>query len=332
MVSALLTVSTARGAGSVEPGPPAGRQPADATRVPDAAEPSAPTAAAPSEPSKVIGGSSMCPRPQDVWAELGTLVPSERLAQRLAEAAGPSSPVEIFDLGVPYRVIAGGRVREYRDETRDCAHRARVAAVFVALALDPPVASSEPPATIPAPAASEVAPPAAPIRHLAHLEVGGSGDAGLGSDGHVVQAGAVLRLTLGRGTWAFLLGIAGSLPTNTSVGGLRVRQLRLPVDIGVRARLFGDATTLYGEAGLAAAWLSDQALDLYTNQSQVGVEVGAFAGVGLCLRPSARFGPFFGLRSELVPSPPGILALPRGVVGHTPILWFGALAGASIDF
>lgn len=330
LVAALSTMSTAYGAGPGEFGAPGGRPPSDAPRVPEA-ETSSPAIEAPPDPSMVIGGSSLCPRPEDVWRELGTLVPSERLAQRLAEAAGPTTPVQIFDLGVPYRVIAAGRVREYRDETRDCAHRARVAAVFVALALDPPVASSEPALPIPPPLGA-VAPSAAPAPGLAHLDVGGGGDAGIGPDGHVVQATAVLRLTLGRGVWSFLFGVAGSIPADTSVGGLRVRQWRLPADIGVRARLVGGEVTLYGEAGVAVAWLSARALDLNANETHAGFEVGAFAGVGLRFLPSARLGPFVALRSEFVPSPPGILALPRGIVGHTPALWLGATAGAAIDF
>jgi hypothetical protein len=331
LVAALLTTSSVHGAVPAE-SPAAGpRQPSDAPRTPEPGpNPSAPSA--PTNPAATIGGSSLCPRPEDVWAELGTLVPSDRLAQRMAEAVGPSSPVQILDLGIPYRVIAAGRVREYRDETRDCAHRARVAAVFVALALDPPVATVEPPAQIPPRPPVVAAPPAPVVAYLAHLDVGGGVDAGIGSGGHVFQPGLALRLALGRGTWGFLVGIAGSLPVDTSIGGLPVRLWRVPADIGVRARLVGDMATLYGEGGLAVAWLSERGLALSSNENHGGVEVGAFAAAGLRLLPPARLGPFIELRSEFFPSPPGILALPRGVVGHTPTVWLGATVGASIDF
>ena len=33
-----------------------------------------------------------------------------------------------------------------------------------------------------------------------------------------------------------------------------------------------------------------------------------------------------------VPAPPAIFALPAGTVGHTPIFWIGATAGASLSF
>jgi hypothetical protein len=91
-----------------------------------------------SNSSSMIGGPSACPRPDAVWNELVTLVPPERLEARLRTLPHDKTPlVELIDLGVPYRIVAAGQVREYRDETRDCAYRARIAAVFVALAIDP---------------------------------------------------------------------------------------------------------------------------------------------------------------------------------------------------
>src|SRR5215212_5933301 len=88
-------------------------------------------------PTSIIIGQSACPTPDAVWAELGTLVPRDRLQARLRALAPDAARVEIQDHGVRYRVLAAGRVREYRDENRDCGYRARIAAVFVALAIDP---------------------------------------------------------------------------------------------------------------------------------------------------------------------------------------------------
>ena len=86
-------------------------------------------------------GDSSCPLPEAVAAELATLIPSDRLA----ETARAPGAIQLADLGPLFRVIAAGRTREYRDEGRDCAHRARVAAVFVALALAPAALPSRPP-------------------------------------------------------------------------------------------------------------------------------------------------------------------------------------------
>ena len=67
---------------------------------------------------------------------------------------GPAPVVEIVDLRVPFHVVVSGRVRAYRDEARDCTQRARVAAVFVALTIDPAfiaAATPAPPAAPPPP-------------------------------------------------------------------------------------------------------------------------------------------------------------------------------------
>ncbi|MEP6653803.1 MAG: hypothetical protein ABJA82_10610 [Myxococcales bacterium] len=87
-----------------------------------------------------------------------TLLPEERLARQLQLPGTTATPVQLFDLGKRYRIVAAGNVREYRDETRDCAYRARVAAVFVALALDSAARLEAPPVP---PPGSAVATPSA---------------------------------------------------------------------------------------------------------------------------------------------------------------------------
>src|SRR5664279_1629553 len=72
--------------------------------------------------------------------------------------------VDVMDLGERYVITVKGRTREYSDELRDCAKRARVAAVFVALTLAPPdIASTEaPPQSEFQAAEPPPAPPASP--------------------------------------------------------------------------------------------------------------------------------------------------------------------------
>ena len=118
-------------------------------------------AAEPPELESLVAGASSCPRPDLVLAELATLLPPDRLAARLRAYSGTPAVVELVDLGVPFQVIVAGRVREYRDEARDCVHRARVAAVFVALTIDPAfvAAAAPPPVTPPPPPAPTVVEP-----------------------------------------------------------------------------------------------------------------------------------------------------------------------------
>ncbi len=262
-----------------------------------------------------------------------TLVPPERLEARLhAVTSGKTPLVEIVDLGVPYRILAAGQVREYRDESRDCAYRARISAVFVALALDPaelPAQLAMPPPPAPPPA------PPPPVDELpsprARLDLGATVVGGLGRDDHVGQLGAELRWSAGRRRLGPEVGVTALLPVDNTVGGVRLRQWRLPIDAGVRARLSGARFEPYGELGVSAALLSERALDLATSRSQTGIELGLRLAVGVHAS-RARFAPFAALSGELVPAPPAIFALPAGTVGHTPIFWIGATAGASLGF
>ena len=299
----------------------------------------APTPPTPFDGSSVIGGPSTCPRPDAVWSELVTLVPPERLEARLrAVARGKTPLVELVDLGVPYRILAAGQVREYRDESRDCAYRARIAAVFVALAIDPaelPAQPSMPTAVPPAapPPVPRVAPE--PVDELqsprARLDLGATIVGGLGPEDHVGQVGAELRWSAGRHWLGPEAGVTALLPVDNTVGGVRLRQWRLPVDAGLRARSAGPRFERYGELGVSAALLSERALDLASSSSQTGLELGLRLAVGVHAS-HARCAPFAALSAELVPLPPAIFALPAGTVGHTPIFWIGATAGASLSF
>jgi hypothetical protein len=288
------------------------------------------TPAVPFEATSAIGGPSACPRPDAVWGELLTLVPRERLEARLgALARGKTPAVEIVDLGVPYRIIAAGQVREYRDESRDCAYRARIAAVFVALAIDPAQLATPPPPPPPAPPPPAPAPPVEPPPRGARLDLGGTALAGLGPDDRTGQLGAELRWGATGRRFGPEAGVMALVPADNTVGGVRLRQWRLPVDAGVRAQIVGPRVERYGELGVSLALLSERALDLASPKSQTALEVGLRVAVGLHAA-HARLGPFAALGAVLVPVPPAVFALPAGTVGHTPLLWVGATAGVSL--
>src|SRR6185503_9234728 len=143
----------------------------------------------------------------------------------------------------------------------------------------------------------------------------------------VAQAGAALRLALGRGRIGFAAGAIALLPVDTTVGGVSLRQWRLPFDAGIRASFGSGRIAPYGELGLGAAVVSETARDLVSARSASALEIGARAAVGVRAGTS-RFAPFAALHAQLFPSPAEIYALPRGVAGHTPYLWIGASAGA----
>ncbi|HZL20374.1 MAG TPA: hypothetical protein VFG23_21765 [Polyangia bacterium] len=314
--------------------------PSDGTATTPAPAPAASSAAETPEPGgsppggdrdSMFGGPSLCPRPDAVWAELGTLVPRDRLDARLRAVTGARGPVvQIFDLGVPYRIVAAGRVREYRDETRDCAYRARIAAVFVALAIDPAELSIEPPPQPRTPTPATL--PIPPARPAARLELAAAGQLGIGSGDVSAMGGLALRAAFGRGRLALVAGTAALAPSDFTVSGVRLRQWRLPVDVGLRAQLGGQRLQPFAELGLGLALLSERSLSLANPSGGTSLEIGARAGAGLRLATRGRLAPFIAIDGELVPSPPQVFALPRGVLGRTPLLWLGAAIGASLGF
>jgi hypothetical protein len=74
-----------------------------------------------------------CPTREAVGVAVHALLSQSRVDPRSVETT-----IEVQDLGERYVVTVKGRTREYTDEAHDCARRARVAAVFVALTLAPP--------------------------------------------------------------------------------------------------------------------------------------------------------------------------------------------------
>jgi len=313
-------------------------------QAPAAVKPAGAEAPAPADASSLVAGPSACPAPEAVWAELGTLVPRERFEARLRAAAGATPPVEIFDLGASYRVIAAGRVRLYRDDARDCANRARIAALFVALAIDPVDVVPEP-ATAPRPAPPRPAPPRptppapAPVAAVAvatapeppprvRLDVGGAVDLGVGTAATVTQGGLSLAAVVGRGPLGAVAGAVLLAPVDTDLGGVRLHQWRVPFFAGVRGRRLGRRLEPYADLGVEVALLSERAPDLATPRSETSVEVGLGASLGA--RLETRLGPFAALHAELVPSPPEVFALPQGNLGHTPTFWLGMSAGLSL--
>jgi hypothetical protein len=303
-------------------------------------------AADPSE--RLIAGASTCPAPAAVRTEIELLVPRERLNARLRALGGNGPLVEIVDRGVPFQVTAAGSTREYRDETRDCAYRARVAAVFVALVIEPgaipparvsappPVAPPPPPApadatVIATPAAAE---PARPQRARLRLALGAGVEGGVGSGARIGQAGLGLRVAAGGGRWALAVGATALAPVDTSIGGISLRQWRVPADVSLRAQgaiPLNEHRVLepYAELGAAVALLRESGLGLASGDTRTSAELGVRVAAGVHLAGDSRIAPFLALHGELVPSPPAISALPRGVVGHTPLVWVGATAGAA---
>ena len=337
-------------------GADAGSRPPASVEAAARARPSAPGAPAGGDRPVVtfIGGTSACPLPADVWNELGTLVPADRLmdyqaAQNAAlPASGPGAgappppSVEIVDLGDRYRVIAGGRVREYRNQGRDCTYRARVAAVFVALAVDPAALAVEPPppASAPQPSpppAPEAAPPPATsseatAEHVVDVELLVAVDRSAGGGPQATHTGAGVRLLLGRGPLAFVVGAMAFRTADSTLGGVGLTQGHDPLELGVRLHAQQFFFEPFAEIGLALALLSEEGSQTSLPMKSRAIELGGFLLAGIRVPAQSRVGLVLAARGEWVPSPADLTVLPTGGLGHAPALWYGATAGATVGF
>lgn len=311
-----------------------------------------------------------------VWGELSKLVTKRALAAR----PPPLEPggLAIDDLGATFRISALDKVREYRDEARDCTRRARLAALFVALMVDPgragdpsdasrstevenapapalppapsaldPGSASAPPASATPPAPTQLTRPRAPP---SSTSVAGTAVAPeerpltepwARLEGAVVMVGhdsgpawspawgGMARAALGRGLLRSVLGVAIFLPTDTALGGVRLREWRLPVDAGVRVTVVQRSVVWYGEVGVVAALLNERAPDLLESTPSTALEVGGRVSLGMRWPSGADLAPFLALSVDIIPQPPSVGALPIGVLGRTSHVWPGACVGLS---
>ncbi len=294
-------------------------------------------APAPDYPRDLIEGTSACPEPRAVWGALGALVVIDAVEQRLRAMTGQARAVEVTDLGAAFRVRAGDRAREYEDPERDCGNRAKLAALFVALAADsaddPTTAQPPPPPPAPPPpvaAAVVVQPGPAPLRsHVLHLEVGADARVGVGAS--TVAPGGLAQLAWGRGRLSIAGGVRGSAPAQATIGGVALRQWRLGAQIAARVALVHDRAVMpFLELGAAAGVLSERAVDLATSRAGLSAKLGLVAGGGVSFLRRNWGSPFVLVEAELDPVPPTVSALPVGDLGRTPRVWLGAAAGVSV--
>jgi len=166
--------------------------------------------------------------------------------------------VSIEDLGPHYRVAVRAAATTFDDPARDCAARARQAAVFVANAVPAhPTVWGPPDWTIDKGFVGEVAP---------------------GATGAVWAYGAEIRGAFGSGRWS-LFGAAGVRgPVTLSFdGGWKAELLRVPLDAG--ARITARGSRFRGWLVLAPSLTLDGILgqDLVQTNREWRVDLGALA-------------------------------------------------------
>jgi hypothetical protein len=284
-----------------------------------------------------------CPGGEAVAQIIDTLIP-----RRAIPASRRGVEVSVVDQGDGYKVqmVVEGvtHARLYRDAGRDCAQRARVAAVFVVLTLMPPELLIEsPPAPTPPPSLppppvvvaprKAVVPSPAWRSSLALAGVLDVAPAVLDAP-PVVSPGAELRLAVQKGRLAGELGVGVEPRAGFSLGGVDVQQRRLPVDVSLAFRQpLRGALELGAAAGVAGALFAVEGLNTPVRGEGTRIDLGARVAFELRLSSaSRRIAAFVGGHAIYFPRSYELATTPAGVVGHTPSLWIGGRLGASVSF
>ena len=285
-----------------------------------------------------ISAVGACPLAEAVATTIEGLIP-----QHVREVSLRDPKISVADMGHSYRVnvVADGvpHVRVYRDLGRDCAHRARVTAVFAILTLMPPEVMLESPPPPPAPTPPPLmptlpAPVPLPSWHVS-IAVAGVADvapAGLSAPSSL-SAGGEIRIGVRRHRVAGELGVGFQPSSELALAGLSMRQQRLPLDVSVAFRQPVRAIELAAAVGVAAAVFHVEGVDPPVpaggTRFDLGIRAGAELRIGRAPRSLAAFA---GLHALYFPRQYELVTTPAMVVGRTPSLWIGASAGVVWSF
>ena len=265
-------------------------------------------------------------------SELAELLPQTRL--ELAETQ--TGDVTLVDRGTSFSVSVGGERRRFDDEKRDCSERARNAAVFVALVLDP-LRVPEPPKPKPAAEPERPAPEAAPapmaLPAASHLdfELGPVLWIGLGAPSqNIPLAGGVgARLRWGK-TLGLAIGGGAFLPSSLHYERADVRALWVPADLSLFFRQRRQAWELGAELGAMAAFLSLVGERVERAERQNRIELGGRFGVWLRYWATPQSALFLSAHGAFFPRPYLLDVEGLGEIGQTPALWMGTSLGVVI--
>lgn len=255
-----------------------------------------------------------CPRLEDVVAGLGQVLTTGQAEEAAAE-------ILIRDQGASWSIEVRGRSSSYSDPGRHCAERARVAAVFAALALEPleteepVVAPTEPPAP-----ARRLSLEAGAQLVLATLAQGRNTPLGGGGQVRIVRSGEHLGVSLGIEAAAF---------SKLNLGWYGASITRAACDLSGRVSWALGSLILAGELGPYLALLRVRGTGLDATSGVNRVDMGG--RVGLLVRLDSRLAPFLALQAELGARRFDLTVAPSGNIGSAPRLWLGLVVGASFD-
>jgi hypothetical protein len=280
-----------------------------------------------------LTSTSSCPSADDVAAELAPLLPHTRVSTNGSPATDEGASASITDEGERVRIRVATEERVFKDAGRSCAERARTAAVFIGLVLDPPIfpeAKPAPPPPVPRPAARVAPPPPAQPSTSLTLELGPLLQAAPVSDASQVPlaGGFGGRLAWGR-SLGVAVGAAFLLPTRLALPAADARLVWLPFDVSLRATQRVGPVALAGELGPELALLFASGDRVKNPRTSTRLEVGARGALSLTWSMSSQLGAFLTVFGVWRPKPYSFRVNPDLASGTTPGVWLGASLGLS---
>ena len=279
-----------------------------------------------------LGSNSSCPSAAEVIEELTPLLPHTRIQPSSSEETTPSSArASIDDEGELVHVRVAGQERAFRDPARSCRERARTAAVFIGLVLDPPILpeierpapAAPPPPERPEPKSSA---PSTPLT----LQLGPLLEAAPVSDAAQVPLAGGFG---GRIAWGRELGLSAGaaflLPTRLALPQADARLVWLPFDLALRVSHEIEAIALAAELGPDLSLLFVSGERVKNPRTSTRLELGVRGAVSLTWSMSTHLGAFITLFGVWRPKPYEFRVNPELESGTTPPLWVGASLGLS---
>lgn len=279
-----------------------------------------------------LTSSSSCPSAEGVAAELAPLLPHTRVSTSVDPTTSEGVSARIEDEGDRVRIRVATEKRVFKDAGRSCGERARTAAVFIGLVVDPPVFPEAKPKPVPVPVRPPPAVAAQPTRPATPLtlELGPLLEVAPVSDASQVPlaGGFGGRLAWGRG-FGVAAGAAFLLPTRLALPAADARLVWLPFDISLRGTRQIGALALAAELGPELALLFVRGDRVKNPRTSTRLEVGARAAVSLTWSMSSHLGAFVTLFGVWRPKPYSFRVNPDLDSGTTPPVWLGASLGLS---
>ena len=285
---------------------------------------------------RVVGQDTGCPSAKQVAAVLERMLPRTKVT---AEAGSPTAAeTTVSDQGARFRVTVAGQERSFDDGAHQCAERARHAAVFVALVLDPPAISDLSPDAPPAPPAAVPPPPASPPPPPERPPSGRQWDVAFGGVVLVAPEVENRSTAVAQGVAAFARskrGIHWGVGAGVLHGELRFDVASadawwFPLDAVVGVSTKATSWELGAELGPNASILSIVGKDLKQAQRQIRVELGGRVSAWSRFWFTKKFAAFLSADCIVRPFPYVLDIDPRGGIGEMPAIWLGASAGLTV--